>query len=85
LLTDFFELIRVNDKPGFTFARSAGEFRLYVRPEGLKQKWCLPLSMRAKSKHMPPSSVLYSAQFQYTILLSFSTLLCTVSSSVILV
>ena len=40
--------IRVNDKPQLTFVSVAGEFRLYVHPEGPKQKWLLPRSMRAK-------------------------------------
>ncbi len=43
-----FGFIRVNDKSQFTFAGMAGEFRLYVNPDGLQQNWLLPRSMRAK-------------------------------------
>ena len=40
-------LIRVNEQSQFTSARTAGEFRLYVNPEGLKQNWSLSRSMRS--------------------------------------
>ncbi len=44
-----FAPIRVNDKSRFTFARTVGEFRLYVHPDGPKQKWRLPQSTASEA------------------------------------
>jgi hypothetical protein len=40
--------LRVNAQSQFTLAGVAGEFRLYVDPDGLKQNWLPPGSIRAK-------------------------------------
>lgn len=44
----WFPSLRVNDKSQFTFDSMTGEFGLYVNPEGPKQNWRLPRSIRAK-------------------------------------
>ena len=53
-----FAFIRVNAQSEFTFAGTAGELRLYVNPDELKQSRQPPWSTGAKSQHMSSSSAL---------------------------